>query len=350
MDRITVVSESVERAVDLKVRLGQYFETECICLDRLTGSTPGEITFVDVDLKGAAKLPGLTRWLTRRPANAQVIFGIDLRSHLERIQAYAFGATGLLPRPVDGKRLAKMLLDGKRATANNPEFASDTSNGIAASIDALQKLFAAVMLGDRLDMQTLDAASATIVEGIEEEGLERWLDVIRKYHSQTYQHCLLVTTVAVSFGRQLGFSNADKRRLASAGLLHDVGKARIPIQILEKPTELSFGEAAVMRSHPQLGFEALRQEQGLHAEMLDIVLHHHEYLDGSGYPDGLAANDISDLVRTMTIADIFGALIEQRSYKPPWSGEDAYQYLIDMGPKLDKDLVREFRPLARSIR
>ena len=155
--------------------------------------------------------------------------------------------------------------------------------------------------------------------------------------------------MAVSFGRHLGFSKADKQRLATAGLLHDIGKAKIPIHILEKPTQLSLEETAVMRTHPELGFEALRHERGLHTEMLDMVLYHHEYLDGSGYPHGLAGNEISDLVRTMTIADVYGALIEQRPYKPPLSGPDAYQMLIDMGPKLDKDLVRVFRPLAQKV-
>ena len=206
------------------------------------------------------------------------------------------------------------------------------------------------MLGETLDMQVLNAAATVIVERIEEDGLTRWLDVLRNYHSQTYQHCLIVTAVAVSFGRRLGFGKADKQRLATAGLLHDIGKAKIPIHILEKPTQLSLDETAVMRTHPELGFDALRQEPGLHTEMLDMVLHHHEYLDGSGYPHGLAGNEISDLVRTMTIADVYGALIEQRPYKPPLSGPDAYQKLIDMGPKLDKDLVRVFRPLAQSVR
>jgi HD-GYP domain-containing protein (c-di-GMP phosphodiesterase class II) len=78
-----------------------------------------------------------------------------------------------------------------------------------------------------------------------------------------------------------------------------------------------------------------------------MVVHHHEYLDGSGYPHGLHANDLSDLVRTMTISDIYGALLEQRSYKPPMSGEAAYRILQGMGPKLDKDLVREFEPISR---
>jgi len=79
-----------------------------------------------------------------------------------------------------------------------------------------------------------------------------------------------------------------------------------------------------------------------------MVVHHHEYLDGSGYPHGLAGGELSDLVRLVTIADVFGALIERRAYKAPLSSEAAYQVLEGMGSKLDTDLVREFRPFAKA--
>ena len=73
---------------------------------------------------------------------------------------------------------------------------------------------------------------------------------------------------------------------------------------------------------------------------------HHELLDGSGYPHVLKGGEIPDLARTLTITDIFAALIERRSYKPPYSGSKAYQMLLDMGPKLDRDLVREFQGIS----
>ena len=126
-------------------------------------------------------------------------------------------------------------------------------------------------------------------------------------------------------------------------MLHDIGKARIPISILEKPGRLDKDELAVMRKHPEYGLDALKSVPGIDKDMLDMVLHHHEHLDGLGYPHGLQGSEISDLTRIMTISDIFGALIERRSYKEPMSGMDAYQILLDMGPKLDMDLVREFR-------
>ena len=125
-------------------------------------------------------------------------------------------------------------------------------------------------------------------------------------------------------------------------MLHDVGKAMVPVAILEKPGPLDPDEMAVMKKHPEYGLQALKCGAGLQPEMIDIVAHHHEYLDGSGYPHGLQANEISDLVRIMTICDVYSALIEQRAYKPPLSSQKAYELLLDMGPKLDKDLVREF--------
>jgi putative nucleotidyltransferase with HDIG domain len=172
--------------------------------------------------------------------------------------------------------------------------------------------------------------------------LSSWVDTVRKHHSQTYQHCLIVTGVVAAFGQHLGLRASDRNRLSFAAMLHDVGKALVPVAILEKPGPLDQAEFAVMKKHPEFGADAMKKASGLHPEMLDIILHHHEYLDGSGYPHGLRASEISDLVRIMTIADVYGALIERRSYKPPLPSQKAYDILREMGPKLDKDLVREF--------
>jgi putative nucleotidyltransferase with HDIG domain len=208
-------------------------------------------------------------------------------------------------------------------------------------------MFAAAIVNDPIDTSAVQSAGGAVVSQIEAEGLASWIETVRAHHSQTYQHCLLVTGVAVAFGRHLGVSRADLHRLSFAGMLHDVGKARIPLAILEKPGPLDAGELAIMRKHPEHGLLALAATPSLTPEMLDMVVHHHEYLDGSGYPHGLQANEISDLVRIMTISDIFGALLERRSYKPPLSGEAAYKILLDMSARLDKDLLREFKFASR---
>ena len=101
-----------------------------------------------------------------------------------------------------------------------------------------------------------------------------------------------------------------------------------------------------MNRHPVIGYELLKGIPGISPEVLDGVRHHHEYLDGSGYPDRLPAGQITDLVRLLTISDIFAALIESRSYRPPMSRQDAYKILCEMEGKLELPLVKAFRPVA----
>jgi HD-GYP domain-containing protein (c-di-GMP phosphodiesterase class II) len=105
----------------------------------------------------------------------------------------------------------------------------------------------------------------------------------------------------------------------------------------------------IINTHPMLGYEMLRGTPGLADDTLDMVLHHHEYLDGSGYPHGLRGAEICDLTRMLTIADVYGALVEPRSYKPPMSGLAALNVLHDLGPKLDQTLVRVFAPIAHKL-
>jgi putative nucleotidyltransferase with HDIG domain len=279
-----------------------------------------------------------------KPKGAKAIFLTDRGSRIEMIRAYAIGATDVVNRPTDPKVLLQTLRgDFTALTADASDFAAGTAQGVVAAHDGLQNIFSSAVLGETLDQAAIGAASTAVVGEIESQGLASWVDTVRKHHSQTYQHCLLVTGVAVAFGKHLGLSQTDRKRLSFAGMLHDIGKARIPVAILEKPGPLDAEERTIMQEHPQLGADALATAKELHPEMMDMVLHHHEYLDGSGYPHGLKGSEISDLVRVMTIADVFGALIERRSYKPPFSNDKAYQILLDMGAKLDTSLVREFR-------
>jgi HD-GYP domain-containing protein (c-di-GMP phosphodiesterase class II) len=184
---------------------------------------------------------------------------------------------------------------------------------------------------------------------MEECGLGSWLDRVRRHHSQTYQHCLIVTGVTVAFAQHLGFSRVLPAADVARSHASRHRKARVPLAILEKPSSLTGDETAMMSKHPEYGLEALKTSSGLNGELLDIVIHHHEYVDGSGYPHGLRGSEISDPVRIVTICDVFGALIERRAYKPPLASARAYQILLEMGDKLDRDLVREF-DLTRMLR
>jgi HD-GYP domain-containing protein (c-di-GMP phosphodiesterase class II) len=131
-------------------------------------------------------------------------------------------------------------------------------------------------------------------------------------------------------------------------MFHDIGKATIPLAVLDKPSRLDPQERALIETHPVAGDNALIDTDGISAEILDAVRHHHEYLDGSGYPDQLCAESICDLVRVLTISDIFAALIEARPYKATMSRADAYNVLCGMNGKLEKALVTAFKAVALS--
>src|SRR4029077_11116903 len=124
--------------------------------------------------------------------------------------------------------------------------------GVIVAADTLRGIFAAACTGAVPDQGAIQSAGDAVVGQLEAQGLAAWIDTVRAHHSQTYQHCLLVTGLAVAFGQQLGVSRADRQRLSFAGMLHDIGKARIPLAILEKPGRLD-AEMAVIRKHPQYG-------------------------------------------------------------------------------------------------
>jgi putative nucleotidyltransferase with HDIG domain len=258
-------------------------------------------------------------------------------------QAYALGATAVVSRPreIIGK-LEQIEVAQKPAKGDCPGISPEISNSAAA----FASMFSAVRSGRPIDL--LDAAHATsqIIKSIGQNGLGSWLDDVRRYHEGTFQHCLLVTGVAVGFALDLGFTGPDVERLGLAATLHDIGKARIPLSILDKPGKLDPDEDRIMRCHPVIGYDLLKDIPDISPEILDGVRHHHEYLDGTGYPDGLTASKISDLVRLLTISDIFAALIEARPYRAPMARHTAYQILCDMGGKLEGSLVKAFKNVA----
>ncbi|MBH0237184.1 HD-GYP domain-containing protein [Methylobrevis albus] len=175
------------------------------------------------------------------------------------------------------------------------------------------------------------------------------IDAISRNQDTTIQHCSLVTTVAVAFASHLGLSGREVSRLFTAAFFHDIGKSAIPKSVIDKPGRLTEDETRLMRSHVTVGHEILSRYPETAGEVAEVALHHHEMLDGSGYPQGLRGTEISDLIRIVTICDIFAALIERRSYKEPLPAREAYDIIVGMGPKLDQDLVGAFESVAFSV-
>jgi putative nucleotidyltransferase with HDIG domain len=208
------------------------------------------------------------------------------------------------------------------------------------------KIFHKLPAGESLKFSDIVQAETRIIKALKHSSLREWLTTVGCHHADTFRHCLFVTGFAVAFAQHLGMREDDQRRLVRAALLHDVGKAFIPTVILDKPGLLTDEEMSEVRKHPRLGYEALAAQGGFPPEMLDVVLHHHEFLDGTGYPDGLRSEEISDIVRLTTIVDIYAALIEQRPYRVPFTHAKAFATMERMEGKLDVHLLYAFRPVT----
>jgi putative nucleotidyltransferase with HDIG domain len=301
---------------------------------------------IKVDMRSIDNICALKKILADLTHIEKRIFLVEESAHLSISQAYALGATTVLPGPLNQARLLKELAN--LLAGDGPVIADHFSAAAAASSGevALASMFTAVASNTAIDVAGTKNAGARIAAAVEEHGLADWLTTVRRHHEGTYQHCLLVTGVAVDFGLSLGVPKTDVERLSSSAMFHDVGKATIPLAVLDKPGRLDPEERAQIETHPVAGYDVLKDNEQISAEILDAVRHHHEYLDGSGYPDGLCDENIADLVRILTISDIFAALIEQRPYKATRSRAEAYDILCDMNGKLEKPLVNAFKTVA----
>jgi len=316
---------------------------------RLLASLGDRAVLIDLDLRNISKVKAVKDNLPSRARDQCRIVAIDRSSYLAEVQAYSLGATDLLKRPFDIHELSLVLHRhfGQGPVREQPMPESTEENepavsSISTAAAALQGLFARLSAGGALQLSEVTKAGDQIIDAIAEIGLAQWLDTVRHYHEGTFQHCLLVTGVAAAFGQRNGMRRSDVSILTLAGLLHDVGKAQIPLEILDKPGGLSDDEFAVIKSHPVIGYDYLVTQKAIPLDILDAVRHHHEYLDGTGYPDGLQGGDIRDLTRILTICDVYGALVERRAYKQPKSAQQAMKALTNMADegKVEAELVR----------
>ncbi len=168
------------------------------------------------------------------------------------------------------------------------------------------------------------------------------LSRIKTVDSFTYLHSLAVCALMVNFARNAGFSRADVQELGMAGLLHDVGKTVVGSAILNKPGALTPAEMATMRTHSEAGHEILSRGGQFPATVLDVALHHHEKIDGTGYPHKLAGDSISVPAKMAAIADVYDAVTSNRPYKEAWLPGESLADMFTWKGHFDTGLLQTF--------
>src|SRR5438132_1480520 len=351
--RLLLASDRSDSSSELATILQSVGEVETVTTSEIP-EKPDQLSgvVVDINLRSPESVQ-MVRNKLRSEAYREMprLFVLADALHHGAMQAWALGATDTIWRPFDAQGILQRI---RAAFPDASEYdetdrGKSLNRGVEAAHAVMVRIFDKLPAGQPLKFEDIVQAETKILKAIKHSSLREWLTTVGCHHHSSYRHCLFVTGFAVAFSQHLGMREDDQRRLARAALLHDVGKAFIPVAILDKPAKLSDEEKTLIRKHPRLGYDALAAQGGFPPEMLDVVLHHHELLDGTGYPDGLTSKEISDIVRLTTIVDIYAALVENRSYRVPYTRLKAFTIMEEMGDKVDQQLLQAFRPVAVGI-
>lgn len=219
----------------------------------------------------------------------------------------------------------------------------------------LQQMYTAFYQDDEIAardgiQKTMDISKQLVTAILKEKDTQMSIESLKLYDDYTYYHSLGVAVVSIAIGVILKMQRDDLYELGLCGLLHDIGKMAVPIEIIAKPARLTLQEFEIIKRHPQYGTDFFSQYHLVSDRVFDGVLTHHEKYDGSGYPQGLAAHEIPVFGRICAVADVYDALTSRRPYREPNTPAEALRYLQEgAGSLFDPEIVRAFMQTVSSL-
>lgn len=168
------------------------------------------------------------------------------------------------------------------------------------------------------------------------------ISALKTSDEYTFKHSVDVATMSMIIAKRLGMLQKDIYNIGVAGLLHDMGKSKIPNEILNKPARLTDEEFAIMRQHSELGYRILKNKNEFKDEISIAVLQHHEKINGKGYPLGCNGDKIIPYARILSVADVYDALVTERPYKKSFSQRTAVEMIMSMTEELDIKAMQGF--------
>ena len=207
----------------------------------------------------------------------------------------------------------------------------------------MREIFDAARLGKAGQCAAVTAVVADVTTMIE-KNRQAFLKVLRlkSKDEYTYLHSVAVCALMINLGRQMKLDEATIADLGTAGLLHDIGKMLVPDALLNKAGRLTDAEFSLMRTHAERGFELLKDIDAVPELALDVCRHHHEKIDGSGYPENLSGSEISLAARMGAICDVYDALTSNRAYKEAWTPVEAITRMQSWDGHFDPALLFSF--------
>lgn len=215
------------------------------------------------------------------------------------------------------------------AVSSNVEFAR-AARIVTKSREAITAMFGEVRMGKAIDTVGVQRLVKEISDSISRNP-DALISIARlkTADNYTYMHSVAVCGLMVALARQLGLDPQQTQSAGMAGLFHDIGKALIPTSVLNKPGKLTDAEFTLVKSHPEKGYRILLAGSGADAIALDVVLHHHEKTDGSGYPKRLKGDDISLFAKMGAVCDVYDAITSDRPYKAGWCPAESLRRMTE---------------------
>jgi putative nucleotidyltransferase with HDIG domain len=208
---------------------------------------------------------------------------------------------------------------------------------------AVVSMFEEVRMGNAVDVGGARQLVEEISDSISRNpGAIISLARLKTADDYTYMHSVAVCAMMVALAKQLDLDEAQTRDCGMAGLLHDLGKVAMPPEVLNKPGKLTDAEFAIIKTHPTEGYKMLRASPGVDAVSLDVVLHHHEKMDGSGYPERLKGDAISVYAKMGAVCDVYDAITSNRPYKTGWDPAESLRKMAEWKEHFDPKVFQAF--------
>ena len=231
-----------------------------------------------------------------------------------------------------------------RNKASITEEAPKAKAAYRAAVQTVNTVLEHVEAGRGVDVENVQNAVSPVIDSVmRNPDAMVWLVTLQKKDEYSYHHSIASSVWAVVLGRHLGFDSRSLETLAIGGMLLDVGKARLPPELLQKEGDLSAYEVNLLRQHVDYSMDMVSKTAGIGREVLDMIEYHHERFDGSGYPKGVVGSDIPVYGRISGLVDCYDAMITARVYAPAMSTYDAIRELnMQSGVLFQRELVEQF--------
>ena len=217
------------------------------------------------------------------------------------------------------------------------------SKVVNRSKEAITSMFNEARMGKAVNVENAVSLVAEITASVmRNPGALIGLARLKTKDDYTYMHSVAVCALMVSLARQLDLSDEQIRESGLAGLLHDIGKMTISLDILNKPGKLTEAEFAVVKEHPAAGHRMLLEGGAVGEIALEVCLHHHEKMDGTGYPDKLSSDTISMFARMGAVCDVYDAITSNRPYKQGWCPSESLRRMAEWEGHFDKKVFQAF--------